>query len=132
MSVRFTHPLAWGPVSVIQEDRLYRTEFSTFEDYCKEKWNIKERRAYQLMDSAKVAERLKSCTMVQPPLNERQARPLTKLPPEQQREAWQKVNDKAKEENRPVTAKDYDTAVFQWETPLTTPLLGVKRVRSHH
>ena len=32
---------------------------------------------------------------IEPPTTERQARPLAKLPPEQQPEAWQAANDKA-------------------------------------
>ena len=61
----------------------------TFEDYCKERWGLKQTRAYQLMDAAKISERIKNSTIVELPATESQARPLAKLPPEQQPEAWQ-------------------------------------------
>ncbi len=50
---------------------------------------MKERRAYQLLDAAEVVKNL-GCTIVQP-ATESQARPLTRLEPEVQREVWQEV-----------------------------------------
>lgn len=38
----------------IREQRLYRAEYATFEDYCRERWALERRRAYQLMDAATV------------------------------------------------------------------------------
>ena len=46
--------------------------------------------AYQLISAATVVENVRNCAQTLP-LNEAQARPLTALPPEQQREAWAKV-----------------------------------------
>ena len=51
----------------IRDERLYRSEYPTFEAYCNKRWGIKERRAYQLMDAAKVIDNIKSCTIVQLP-----------------------------------------------------------------
>lgn len=73
----------------IRDSRLYRQQFATFEAYCRERWGLKERRAYQLLDAAEVVKNL-ACTMVQP-TTERQARPLTRLEPEVQREVWQDI-----------------------------------------
>lgn len=71
----------------IRDRRLYRNQgFATFEDYCQKRWGWSRARGYQLIDAAKVAENLS--TVVDTPLNERQARELAQLPPEQQREAW--------------------------------------------
>lgn len=71
--------------------RLYRVEYSSFETYCSERWSIERRRAYQLMDAAKVTESVNNCTQIAP-ANEAQARPLTRLSdPEQQRQAWEQV-----------------------------------------
>jgi hypothetical protein len=44
-------------------------------------------RAYQLIDAASVVAGL-STTVDMPPTSESHVRPLTKLEPEQQREAW--------------------------------------------
>jgi ParB family chromosome partitioning protein len=55
------------------------------------------------MDSAKVISNLKSSTIVeQLPSTESQARPLTKFEPEEQREIWQQVIERAEE--KPITA----------------------------
>ena len=76
----------------IRDKRLYRQEYSTFEEYCREQWNMKQSRAYQFMDSAKVIGNLQSSTIVELlPTNEAQARPLTSLEPEEQVEAWKRV-----------------------------------------
>lgn len=42
----------------IRDGRLYRAGFGTFENYCRERWGIARRRAYQLMDAAQVVENL--------------------------------------------------------------------------
>lgn len=72
----------------IRDSKLYRVEYKTFEDYCREEWQMARRTAYQFIDGSAVAENVRNCAQVEPK-NESQARPLTKLEtPEQQREAW--------------------------------------------
>lgn len=71
----------------IRNRRLYRIEHTTFEDYCKTKWRMSDRRARQLIGASEVVTDIsKSGTMV--PKSERQVRPLTALPKEQRAEAW--------------------------------------------
>jgi hypothetical protein len=70
----------------IRDSRLYRQQFPTFEAYCKERWGLKQSRAYQLLDAAVVVGNLQSSTIVELPKTESQARPLTRLEPEVQRE----------------------------------------------
>lgn len=53
----------------INDGRLYREEYDTFEAYCRGRWAMSARRARQLMDAAQMG------TMV-PISNERQARAL--------------------------------------------------------
>jgi phage N-6-adenine-methyltransferase len=67
----------------IREDRLYREDFPTFEDYCQERWGFTARRALQMVSAAAIG------TIV-PVQNEGQARELAPLKdePEQLREAW--------------------------------------------
>jgi N6-adenosine-specific RNA methylase IME4 len=74
----------------IRDSKLYRQDFTTFEDYCKERWGIERRRAYQLMDAAKAVENVYLSTQTVP-VNELQARPLTALDPQEQIEAWKRV-----------------------------------------
>ncbi len=76
----------------IRDKRLYRQEYSTFEEYCNKQWNMKQSRAYQFMDSAKVVGILQSSTIVELlPTNEAQARPLASLEPAEQIEAWKRA-----------------------------------------
>lgn len=72
----------------IRDRRLYRKDYSTFEEYCRQRWDFTPRRAFQLMGAAIVVENVHSCSQIPPPANEAQARPLSSLEPEQQREAW--------------------------------------------
>jgi hypothetical protein len=118
----------------IRDLKLYtaKGEFSSFEAYCKERWSINRRRAYQLLDAAKTVGNLESekeCTIVHTisnsdspidesgahtsslppaPTHETQVRPLTVLKdPEQQRRAWKL----ATENNSKPTQKDVEEAV---------------------
>jgi hypothetical protein len=36
----------------IRDNRLYRSNYATFEEYCDQRWYLKQSRAYQLMDAA--------------------------------------------------------------------------------
>lgn len=72
----------------IRDNRYYRQDFDTFEDYCRERWQISRPKAYRLIDAAQVAGNLSPIGDIQP-THESQVRPLAKLELEQQREAWQ-------------------------------------------
>ena len=86
----------------INEQRLYRTESGrTFEDYCTQLWDMNVRHAYRLIESARVVEQIAEYQNVthgtqndtQPieiilPQNERQARELARLDPEDRRTVW--------------------------------------------
>jgi phage N-6-adenine-methyltransferase len=75
----------------IRESRLYRASHATFEDYCKERWGMALSTAYQLIGASEVVENVRNCGHDTLPANESQARPLTKLPPEEQADAWKEV-----------------------------------------
>lgn len=79
----------------IRNSRLYLHEYSTFEQYCREKWSMARRTAYQLMDAVAVVDNV--CQGAQIPTTERQVRPLAKLEPEEQRTAWQRAIETAPE-----------------------------------
>lgn len=80
---------------VIRESKLYRQTHATFEAYCRERWAMGKSRVYQMIDAADVVGNLQKSTIVDFPATETQARPLAKLEPEQQREAWAKAVETA-------------------------------------
>ena len=81
----------------IQDQQLYREKHSTFDEYCKQRWEMSRSYAYRLIDSAKIAKELTTTTSenkMSPmgdksgkigdnksdsPKSERQVRPLRQL-----------------------------------------------------
>ncbi|MBW2606105.1 MAG: hypothetical protein JRD05_00570 [Deltaproteobacteria bacterium] len=76
----------------IRAERLYRMTHNTFEDYCRARFEVARRTAYQYIEAASVIDNVRRGAQIKLlPLNERQARPLTRLEPDAQVEAWEKV-----------------------------------------
>jgi hypothetical protein len=108
----------------IRDKRLYRQTHRTFQSYCLEKWEFGRSYAYRLIASAEVADNLSpiapnssdspilspNCQQI---TSESQLRPLTKLEPEQQREAWQKAVETAPAGK--VTARHLSSVVDELE-----------------
>jgi len=79
-------------------------KYASFEDYCKKRWDWQARYVQQVCKSAGVAARIENAagdsakgekrTIVRP-ANERHARPLAKLPEEEQPEAWAEAVESA-------------------------------------
>jgi hypothetical protein len=80
----------------IRDRGLYRDVlgYETFEAYCKERWDMGRQYAYRMIASAETIKYLSPIGDIIP-TTESQARPLTKLEPEQQKEAWQKAVETA-------------------------------------
>lgn len=72
----------------IRDQKLYRSKYSSFEDYCLSRWQISKPRAYQLISASQVVAEL-STKVDQLPQSEAQTRPLTAIAPGQRLEAWQ-------------------------------------------
>ncbi|MBO3457452.1 MAG: hypothetical protein KME33_12580 [Aetokthonos hydrillicola CCALA 1050] len=83
----------------LRDRRLYRSTHRTFEEYCKERFGYStHRQPYLLIEAAAVVDNL--LEKYDPldhilPTNERQVRPLTKLLPDDQCEAWQMAVEEA-------------------------------------
>ncbi len=75
---------------LIRDGRLYRAEHGTFEDYCRERWNLSRPRAYELINAAGVVSAMAD-TGLPAPSNERQARELAKVPEPQRAEVWRET-----------------------------------------
>ena len=94
----------------IRENKLYRIEYNTFEEYCQEKWQMPSRVARRLISSKKTMDNLGP---VGPkPTSERQVRPLTSLEPEVQNAAWQETVEKHGDK---ITAKKVQEVANEWK-----------------
>lgn len=89
-------------LAAIRDARLYRGEFATFPDYCREKWGFNKTRAYQFIEAAIVVEEV-STIGGRKPTNERQARALADVPVEARKEVWQAAVEEAAP--KPPTAR---------------------------
>lgn len=78
----------------IREERLYRAEFGTFQEYCEAKWQMSKTHANRLIDAAEIAENLTPTGVT--PSSERASRPLKSLPVRAQRKAWTKAVESSK------------------------------------
>jgi len=85
----------------IRDARLYRGAYKTFEAYCRDRWGIGRRHAYQIIDAAAVVENVRNCAQIGDafgvplPANEAQARPLKGLAPHEQGDAWLRAVESA-------------------------------------
>ncbi|WP_242072161.1 hypothetical protein [Nostoc sp. FACHB-110] len=78
----------------LRDRKLYRSTHKTFEEYCRDRFGHSRRQSYLLMDAAVVFDNLaEKCDRNDHilPTNEWQVRPLTKLDPDLQPEAWQQA-----------------------------------------
>ena len=94
-------------LAAVRDERLYRCEFATFEDYCRDKWSLKRQRAYELIQAAAVAETLSEISDKRP--KESHAAELSKLDEAEQPEAWQEAVETAPDGK--VTAKHVQAVV---------------------
>jgi hypothetical protein len=93
---------------VIRDERLYRADYGTFEDYCRSRWGFDKARASKLISAAEAVSNVSHVKL--PPANERQAYELSRVKdPEQQREVWQEAVSTAP--NGKVTAKHVQEVV---------------------
>ena len=105
----------------IQRDKLYKPK-QTFEEYCLDRWGFTRMHASRIIAAAKVVNNVTDrlhraeysnnpASKAFTPLNIEQTRPLAKLRPEDQPAAWERAQEKAKEEGKPVAARHVEAAV---------------------
>lgn len=74
-------------LAAIREEKLYRAQFDTFEDYCRTRWDFGRRRANELIASAEVVGAI-APTGLPVPENEGQARELSRVPQPERTAVW--------------------------------------------
>lgn len=115
----------------IRDAGLYRDSYSTFEDYCDGRWQLKRRRAYELMEASQATEVVSEISHTAPPLRESHAAALLPLrdEPEEMAAAWAQAHS----DGDPTAAKvreavqrrvepgrgftGYSSATDEWTTP---------------
>jgi len=102
-------------LSEIRDSKLYRQTHQTFEDYVADRWGMSRDYAYKLVTASEVVDNVDHG--IQKPTSERQARPLTALPPQQQQQAWKEAVETAPKGK--VTAKHVAEVVERRTTPAT-------------
>ena len=84
----------------IRDNREYRADYDTFEEYCKKRWNRGRSMVNRLIEAAESVNNLvTNCHQIKSlPVNEGQARALSKATdtPEQQVEVWKAVVESGK------------------------------------
>jgi hypothetical protein len=66
----------------VRNGRLYRADHATFEHFCRERWGMSKTNANRFVQAAQVVENVTPTGVI--PTSECQARPLTRLTPEEQ------------------------------------------------
>lgn len=79
----------------VRDERLYRGTHGNFEDYCRARWAMSRKRAYDLMSAAETVEALSPIGDILP-TTESQARELTGLPPAVAAEVMQAAAESGK------------------------------------
>lgn len=99
---------------VIRDERLYRAEYRTFEDYCLQRWGFNRRYADRQIEAAAVTDVVSPIGLTQLP--ESQARELAPLldQPEQLRETYQRAAEATN--GKPTAA-----AIRQFREAMATP-----------
>lgn len=97
----------------IRDSRLYRNQFGTFAQYCRERFSRSQDWAYRLIAATKVIEECRPGQQTQPKLTPRAVRPLTsgKLSDDEKSQAMSLAADEAAAESREVTSTDTQRAV---------------------
>ncbi len=98
----------------IRNQKLYRVNFQTFEHYCRERWQLKRQRAYEMMEAAEIVQSLHdSLSEISDklPQKESHAAQLVKIPVEERPKVWKEIIDNCEILHQPVTAKRIAEAI---------------------
>lgn len=114
----------------IRDGRLYRQEYDTFEEYCRQRWGFQRHRANRLIAAAEVSQNLVPIGTI--PANEAQARPLTCLEPEDQRIVWQRVVEESHGNNGKITGAAVQRMVEEMDIKTASADVHRIQIRSNN
>jgi hypothetical protein len=120
-------------LATIRNKRLYRDFFTTFEDYCRQKWEISKSHANRMIEAAVVVSIL--TPIGAKPSSESQIRPLVGLAPQKIPDAWNRAKElagsgeitakvvrQAAEEFKPASTHDSEAVTGKSSPKKRTPL----------
>jgi hypothetical protein len=116
----------------VRDLRLYRVDHPTFEAYCQERWDFSKTYANNLIAATSVRNNLTTMVVTELPENERQARPLAHLEPDQQRQVWQATLQRAQALGKRITAALVEAVVKELQPPETPVELATRSPRKSH
>ena len=96
----------------IRDNKQYKENYSTFEDYCLERWDIKRRQAYKFIEASQVVSNLQNVPNLaqnEMPNNAGQVTEIAKAPQEEQAEVWETAQEETGSEQ--PTAKEIKLVV---------------------
>jgi N6-adenosine-specific RNA methylase IME4 len=94
----------------IRDGELYKEVAPTFEKWANDRFSIKRRHAYQLIDAVQALENVRGRAQIEP-TSEWQLRPIAKLEPKEQVKAWKEAEKLAKKDKSELTEKHVRQAV---------------------
>lgn len=103
----------------IRDQKLYRSEHETFEEFCQSEYGFERAHAYRLIGFAEVKASVQMSPMGDKIQNERQARALKPVPVEQRAEVVERAAEKGE-----VTAKTITEAAREVVPPQLEPPTG--------
>jgi hypothetical protein len=92
---------------IVSRQKLWREGYESFEAYCQNRHGFKKSQAYRLIEASSIATEL---SPIGENLNEAQCRVLAEVPKNERPAVLEKAQKIAAEENRPLRAKDIETA----------------------
>ena len=111
----------------LRELEVYKETHKSFEAFAFDQFGLERAQAYRLIDAAAVSANLSPIgDTFAFPKTESQYREVAKAPPEKQAEVVKKAAEKAAEENRKPTAKDYKQVVGELLYENGEPVSGGK------
>lgn len=96
----------------IKNNKLYRESFTTFEAYCKDRWQLKRQRAYELMGAAEIVHQLSENNLSEIsdnpnllPSKESHANALAQIPVTLRFQVWRSIVEESLNTGKAITAK---------------------------
>lgn len=107
----------------IRDGNLYRQHYTTFEEYCRKKWDFTRAWAYAQLKAVNVRDNIcqpmvDTGKKLPEPTNERQVRPLAVLEADHQRAAWKRAVELA--DGKEITGSLVQKAVREMKAASTT------------